>query len=64
MNLDPIAPRTEPFANLSSHALRCGHDCYSDPTGPELWLDPGMLHDATIEIPKAVRGGGWRSCRL
>jgi hypothetical protein len=55
MHVPPIAARTTPFANLSTHSLRCGHDhehwsdsCYFDTTAPELYLDPGFIHTAVL----------------
>lgn len=53
LGVAPIAPRTEPFANLSAHALRCGYGCYSDTTASELYLHPGYLHTAVIDVAAA-----------
>ena len=36
LGTDPVPPRTEAFANLSLHDIRCGYDCYEEPTAQEV----------------------------
>lgn len=48
MNLTAIAPRAAPFANISTHDIRCGGDCYPETAASELFLDPGFIHTAVL----------------
>jgi hypothetical protein len=48
MGIPSIPPRVVPFQNLSSRSLRCGFQCYDDPTSSEMFLHPGYLHTATM----------------
>jgi hypothetical protein len=48
MGISPIEPRNRSFENLSTRAIRCGFNCYDDPTSSELFLHPGYLHTASM----------------
>ena len=56
MNISSIPPLNTSFKNLDSHHLRCMWTCYNDPTSSELFLDPGVLHTATMsDLPSNTR---------
>jgi hypothetical protein len=58
-----IAPHTS-----HQRSCRCGASCYDDPTSSQLYLDPGVLHNAVLQPLQPARRyyyrfgssyGGW-----